>query len=67
MMRNVSQNKALEGRDANTGRFVSGNNGGGRPKGSRNKLTTEFIDDLYAKWQEHWRLIGSRISGRTDG
>jgi hypothetical protein len=61
MMRNASQNKALEGRDANTGRFVSGNNGGGRPKGSRNKLTTEFIDDLYAKWQEHGPEVLERV------
>jgi hypothetical protein len=52
MTGNTNQNKALEGRDANTGRFVSGNNGGGRPKGSRNKLTTEFIDDLRAEWQK---------------
>jgi hypothetical protein len=49
---NTSRNKALEGRDANTGRFVSGNNGGGRPKGSRNKLTTEFLDDLHSEWQK---------------
>ena len=58
---NTSRNKALEGRDANTGRFVSGNNGGGRPKGSRNKLTTEFIDDLYAKWQEHGPEVLERV------
>jgi hypothetical protein len=61
MMRNASQNKALEGRDANTGRFVSGNNGGGRPKGSRNKLTTEFVDDLYAKWQQHGPEVLERV------
>ena len=58
---NTSWNKALEGRDANTGRFVSENNGGGRPKGSRNKLTTEFIDDLYAKWQEHGPEMLERV------
>jgi hypothetical protein len=52
MTGNTSQNKALEGRDAKTGRFVSGNNGGGRPKGSRNKLTTEFLDDLHSEWQK---------------
>ena len=50
MTGNTSQNKALEGRDAKTGRFVTGNNGGGRKLGSRNKLATEFIDDVYAKW-----------------
>jgi hypothetical protein len=61
MVGNTSQNKALEGRDTKTGRFVSGNNGGGRPKGSRNKLTTEFIDDLYAKWQEHGPDVLERV------
>jgi hypothetical protein len=37
------------------GRFLPGNNGcgGGRPKGSRNKLGEAFIEDLYADWQEH--------------
>jgi hypothetical protein len=25
----------------------------GRPKGARNKLTTEFFDDFYATWQTH--------------
>ena len=35
------------------GRFLAGNNGGGRPKGSRNKLATEFFDALYEDWKEH--------------
>jgi hypothetical protein len=35
------------------GRFVSGNIGGGRHKGSRNKLGEQFIADLYEDWQEH--------------
>jgi len=36
------------------GRFVMGHNGGpGRPKGSRNKLAQQFIDDCYASWQVH--------------
>jgi hypothetical protein len=61
MTGNMSQNKALDGRDAKTGRFVSGNNGGGRPKGSRNKLTTEFLDDLYAKWQQHGPDVLERV------
>ena len=26
------------GKDATTGRFITGNNGGGRPKGARSKL-----------------------------
>lgn len=40
-------------KDDKTGRFVTGNIGGGRPKGSRNKLGEQFIDDLYADWQAH--------------
>jgi hypothetical protein len=38
------------GRDSTTGRFLTGNIGGGRSKGSRNKLATEFIDALYEQW-----------------
>ncbi|MGA7681839.1 MAG: hypothetical protein WCA54_16850 [Pseudolabrys sp.] len=39
------------GRDCN-GRFLTGNSGGGRPKGSRNKLGEKFIEDAYAEWQK---------------
>ena len=38
-------------RDPESGRFLSGNSGGGRPKGARNKLGERFLDDLYALWQ----------------
>ena len=61
MTGNTSQNNALEGRDAKTGRFIAGNNGGGRKLGSRNKLTTEFLDDLYAKWQKHGPDVLERV------
>ena len=41
-------------KDPNTGRFLPGNSGfGGRPKGARSKLTTEFFADFYAAWQKH--------------
>jgi hypothetical protein len=41
-------------KDAKTGRFLPGNSGfGGRPKGARSKLSTEFFDDLYETWQQH--------------
>jgi hypothetical protein len=33
-------------RDEATGRFLTGNNGGGRPKGARNKLAEAFIQAL---------------------
>ena len=35
------------------GRFQSGNIGGGRPKGSRNKLGEAFLEDLRDAWNEH--------------
>ncbi len=35
------------------GRFVSGNIGGGRSKGSRNKLGEAFISDLLDDWSSH--------------
>jgi hypothetical protein len=45
-----------EGRDPETGRFVSGNNGGpGRQRGSRNKLGEAFLTDVYESWQKHGR------------
>ena len=34
------------------GRFLTGNNGGGRPKGSRNRLGEKFIEDAFAEWQK---------------
>jgi hypothetical protein len=40
-------------KDPETGRFVSGNIGGGRKKGSRNKLGEAFIDALYDDFNEH--------------
>ena len=38
--------------DPETGRFVTGNVGGGRPKGSRNALGEAMISDLYHHWLE---------------
>jgi hypothetical protein len=37
------------------GQFLQGTTGNpnGRPAGSRNKLGEQFVDDLYAHWQEH--------------
>jgi hypothetical protein len=45
--------KTTEGRDPNTGRFLAGNNGGGRQEGSRNKLGEAFVADVYADWKAH--------------
>lgn len=39
-------------RDAH-GRFLTGNSGGGRPTGSRNKLTERFLDTIANDFAEH--------------
>jgi len=42
------------GRDAKSGRFVSGNSGGpGRRVGSRNRLGEQFVADLREAWETH--------------
>jgi len=53
----VTKTKTTETDSSNTsrdpkGRFLTANNGGpGRPKGSRNKLGEEFLDDLIEEWR----------------
>ena len=42
-------------KDPKTGRFLSGNSGGGRPKGSRNKLGEQFLEALTRDFVEHGR------------
>jgi hypothetical protein len=41
-----------EGRDEKTGRFLPGNGYGGRPLGSRNKLSEAFLADFEKVWRE---------------
>ncbi len=48
----TTNGKTVEGRDEHTGRFVTGNKGGGRQKGSRNKLGEQFVSDLYSEWRK---------------
>jgi hypothetical protein len=50
----MSEKKSItnNGRDPSSGRFLTGNSGGGRPKGSRNKLSEQFISDLYDEWEK---------------
>ena len=50
----ISENNSetqTNGRDPQTGRFLTGNNGGGRKVGSRNRLAEDFIADLHEEWQ----------------
>ena len=39
--------------DGKTGRFLTGNNGGGRPKGARSKLGEQFLDALQQDFDKH--------------
>jgi hypothetical protein len=50
----MSENKSVtqNGRDPSSGRFLSGNNGGGRPRGSRARLGEAFLADLHAEWEK---------------
>lgn len=43
-VKNIPEDPVDENRNLRTGKFVAGNAGGGRPKGSRNKLTQRFLD-----------------------
>lgn len=38
-------------RDKTTGRFLTGNKGGGRPTGSRNKFAENFLEAAAAEWE----------------
>ena len=40
----------MNGRDEETGQFLTGNRRGGRPLGSRTKLSEAFLHDLHAQW-----------------
>lgn len=43
------------------GRFLTGNIGGGRPKGARNKLGEAFVSDLLADWEEHGPAVIAEV------
>lgn len=43
-------NKVVAGRDPETGQFVKGWKGGGRPKGSKDKLNKQVINTLERIW-----------------
>jgi hypothetical protein len=54
-------NNSISVRDER-GCYLKGIAGGpGRPPGSRNRLTEDFIGDLHAAWQEHGREAIERV------
>lgn len=48
----MQDEKPKPGKDEK-GRFISGNIGGGRPKGARSKLSEAFLDALHDDFVEH--------------
>jgi hypothetical protein len=58
----VVSSSTPNGRDPRSGRFLTGNIGGGRKIGSRNLLTTQFLDDLRAAWATHGRAALERCA-----
>lgn len=48
-------------KDEKTGRFLTGNIGGGRKKGSRNKLGEEFLQDMLDAWQTQGKEVIARV------
>jgi len=53
-------------RDAR-GRFLTGNSGGGRPKGARNKLGEQFLEDVYSDWVEHGADVLVEVREKSPG
>jgi hypothetical protein len=49
----MSETTTNTDRDQRTGRFLAGNNGGGRKPGARSKLSTQFVEDLRDCWGKH--------------
>ncbi len=54
-------------RDPENGRFLTGNIGGGRPKGSRNKLAEAFICDLHEEWARSGPDVLTRLARDDPG
>ncbi len=49
------------GKDEKTGRFLTGNNGGGRPKGARSKLGEAFLEDLLQSWEDQGPAVIQKV------
>jgi hypothetical protein len=58
----MSNTTIMAQRDTKTGRFLAGNNGGGRKPGSRNKLSEAFVADVQATWEKHGAEVLERVA-----
>lgn len=52
-LRKVDETKPKPEKDASNGRFITGNIGGGRPKGARSHLGEVFLEALRDDFVEH--------------
>ena len=53
---------SLPRKDLESGRFLTGNSGGpGRPKGSRNRLSEDFLAGLQADFEEHGPAVIAQV------
>jgi hypothetical protein len=51
----------LSGRDSESQQFLKGFSRGGRPLGSRNKLSEAFLADLHRKWEQCGEAVLDRV------
>lgn len=51
-VKNMPEDPKDKNRNLRTGKFVKGNSGGGRQKGSRNKLTQRFLDRVAERTED---------------
>ena len=62
-LRAIRKAEADSGRDKQSGRFLTGNDGGpGRKRGSRNRLAEQFISDLHNEWQKSGASALERVA-----
>jgi hypothetical protein len=60
---NENNSVTQSGRDPETGQFILGHTGsGGRPKGSRNRLSERFLIDLEAQWEKSGADVLERVA-----
>jgi len=52
----------MNGRHDETGQFLKGYSRGGRPLGSRNKLSERFLADLHAEWERSGTVVLQRVA-----
>ena len=61
------RNALAPAKDPETGRFITGNSGGGRPLGARNKLAEAFLGDVLTEWQTHGASAISDMREKNPG